>query len=281
MYRKRRSLFNHIATLLALAILLAAIVLPEVSAGAAKASNEPRLLRVSPSHDGTVGRDVTVALSFDRPIDLDSLKEAVSFSPAVDFNVSGEAECLVVPLNLLQGGKSYTFRLEPGRARDLQGQIYEGQVEETFSTRDDVMTLEIPALSFSGEIVEGEDPQAVTNSIGFGVGQYPGTGRPGSGNLVLMAHASGQIPFPFNSLQELKAGDEMDVTYGGRIYAYRWKEGLVVPETAMWILDPKPYSTITFFVCCAADGKPSPTFHPPYRYVVQAPLGEFTFSNIR
>ncbi len=119
----------------------------------------------------------------------------------------------------------------------------------------------------------------MANQIGFGVGQYPGTGRPGSGNLVFMAHASGQIPFPFNRLQELEAGDEISIDYGGRKYLYRWKEGLVVPETAMWIVDPKPYPLITFFVCCAADGKPSPTFHPPYRYVVHAPLSEFTLSN--
>jgi hypothetical protein len=53
---------------------------------------------------------------------------------------------------------------------------------------------------------------------------------------------------------------------------YGWKEGMVVPETAMWILDPQPYPMITFFACCAADGMPSPTFHPPYRYVVRAYL---------
>ena len=39
-----------------------------------------------------------------------------------------------------------------------------------------------------------------------------------------------------------------------------------------WILDPTPSPILTLFICCAEDGNPSPTFHPPYRYVVRATL---------
>jgi LPXTG-site transpeptidase (sortase) family protein len=238
---------------------------PEIASG-------PRLLGVSPAPAGVAGRDAVVALSFDRPMDLESLSDAVCFEPPLSFRVSGEAECLVVPVNLLQPGTQYSFHLGPGRARDLEGRPFDKELDVAFSTRGDGMILEIPAMSYSGPIIEGKDPQGVTSIIGFGAGHYPGTGRPGCGNLVLMAHASGQIEFPFNRLRELSKGDEMKVEYGGRTYVYGWGEGLVVPDTAVWILDHTPYAELTVFVCCAADGKPSPTFHPPYRYVVRAPL---------
>jgi hypothetical protein len=232
----------------------------------------PRLLRVSPSEGGPLGRDVVVALSFSKPMDKDSLKEAISFVPEVDFDISGEAECLVVPVNLLDGGREYAVRMEPGRAKDLEGRPCADKFELRFWTRDDAMVIEIPALDYSGFITEGDDPQGVADIIGFGVGHYPGTGRPGAGNLVLMAHASGRIPFPFNRMTELAEDDEIRVRYGGRSYTYLWSEGLVVPEDAMWITHPQPYSLLSFFICCAADGRPSLTFHPPYRYVVRAPL---------
>jgi len=262
------------AILCVLAIFLL-VVVPVISTDRSAAGDEadsPRLMGIIPEKGGEVGRDVVVALCFDRPMDTDSLAGSVSFDPAVNFTVCGEADCLVVPVNLLQGGRKYVFRMEPGKAKDEGGRACKESVELVFFTRDDSMALDIPALAFHGEVVEGEEPQAVADSMGFGVGHYPKTGRPGVGNLVLMAHASGLISFPFNRLRELRAGDEIRVEYGGRIFVYRWKEGFVVTADAMWIIQPQAYPMLTIFVCCAADGRPSPTFHPPYRYVVRAAL---------
>ena len=228
------------------------------------------MMRVTAPEGMDAGRDAVVALSFDRPMDLQSLADASSFEPKVSFAVSGEAEVLFVPVNLLAPGTAYTFRLEAGRATDVHGNILTAGLEVTFSTRRDGMYLEIPALSFAGPVIEGSDPQGVAGVIGFGVGHYPGTGRPGRGNLVLMAHASGLVDFPFNGVFDLAEGAEMLVTYGGRRYAYRLEQGLVVRDVDVWILDPAPRPLLTVFVCCAADGRPSPTFHPPYRYVVRA-----------
>ena len=261
------------AALLLLALLLLAAFTPQVGVYAVEASQEgPRLLASLPAQGGLVGRDAAVALSFDRPMDTGSLQRAVTFDPPVDFQVSGESECLVVPVTLLKGGSAYTFRLEPGGATDLQGRPYVQGLELTFSTRDDVMIMEVPALSFYAEVVEGSTPQGVATLTGFGVGHYPGAGRPGSGNFVLMAHSSGQVDFPFNAMNGMQEGDLFIIEYGGRRYQYTLQEGLVIQDTELWILDPTPSPILTVFICCAEDGNPSPTFHPSYRYVVRAAL---------
>jgi len=232
----------------------------------------PRLLRVSPGGGGIFGRDTVISLSFDRPMDLQSISRAAYFEPPVSFGVSGESECLIVPENLLAPGSQYTFRLRSGTAEDLQGRACPEEVGFSFSTRNDGVTMEIPAFSFQGEVIEGNDPQGVASVIGFGVGHFPGTGRPGRSNFVVMAHASGQVAFPFNRLFDMKEGDEIKLSYGGRDFVYRWSEGLVVRDTDVWIVDPSTSPILTIFVCCAENGRPSPTFHPPYRYTVRASL---------
>jgi len=254
--------------------LTAAFALQAGALGVPAADEGPRLLASLPAQGELVGRDIAVILSFDRPVDKGSIKEACSFHPTVDFRVSGESECLIVPVNLLEGGTEYTFRLEPGRVTDLEGKTFARGLELTFSTRDDGMSIGVPALSFSGEIVEGSTPQGVAALTGFGIGHYPKTGRPGGGNLVLMAHSSGRIDFPFNTLSLVEAGDLFIVEYGGRKYVYSLRKGLVIRDNELWILDPTPSPLLTLFVCCAEDGRPSPTFHPPYRYVVRASLIE-------
>jgi len=219
-----------------------------------------------------LGRDTTVTLSFDRRMDPESLAQAVRFEPPVAISVSGESECMVVPDVLLSPDTTYVFHLSPGIAEDLEGRVFEGEVQIVFTTRGDGVTIEIPAFSFQGAIVEGNDPQGVASLIAFGAAHYPGTGRPGKGNYVIMAHASGQVDFPFNGIFDLRDGDEINLSYGGSDYLYRWSEGRVVKETEMWILDPTTSPVLTAFVCCAENGRPSPTFHPPWRYVVRASL---------
>jgi hypothetical protein len=257
---------------IAAACLLALLFPAATLSIASDAAEGPRLMR-SPSSGGEgLGRDTTVVLSFDRPMDMESLTRAAHFEPPVVFTVCGESECLVVPDNLLRPNAAYAFFLKPGLAEDMEGRAFEGEVAISFTTRGDGVTIEVPAFSYSGEVIEGKDPQGVASVIAFGVGHYPGTGRPGRGNFVIMAHASGQIDFPFNDLFDLREGDEIKLTYGGRDYPYRWSESRVVGDTEMWIIDPTTYPVLTAFVCCAENGKPSPTFHPSYRYVVRASL---------
>jgi sortase (surface protein transpeptidase) len=266
-------MFRRTALVIMITLWMAMAAVPRPAACAVAAEEEgPRLLAVLPAQGELAGRDAVVAMSFDRPMDTESLKSACRFEPPVDFRVSGESECLMVPVSLLEGGREYFFYLEPGIASDMQGRTCKEGMVLAFSTRDDHMVMEVPAMSFYGEVVEGATPEGVAALTGFGVGHYPGAGRPGSGNFVLMAHSSGQIDFPFNALNGLREGDEFMIEYGGRSYAYLLEDGLVIRDDELWILDPTPFAVMTIFICCAEDGKPSPTFHPPYRYVVRADL---------
>jgi sortase (surface protein transpeptidase) len=90
--------------------------------------------------------------------------------------------------------------------------------------------------------------------------------------MVLMAHSSGLVDFPFNGLWRLKEGDLFRVYYCGRVYVYAWESGFVVGQEETWILEGSDYPLMTIFVCCNEEGRPSPTLHPPYRYVVRARL---------
>ena len=266
--------FGAVSVKVVMILCLAAVVLCTTAPHAVPQEGEgPRLMRYMPvSNGGELGRDTTVSLSFDRPMDLESLAEAVYFEPPVEFAVSGEAECLVVPVNLLEQAQEYTFRLRAGTAEDLSGGICGDEVTISFRTRDDAMDIEIPAFPYSGRVREGKDPQGMVSLLGNGVGHYTGTGRPGRGNFVIMAHASGQIDFTFNKLFALGEGDRMIISYGGRDYVYGWSQEMVVRDTELWILDATAHAMITTFVCCDESGGPSPTFHPPYRYVVRASL---------
>ena len=266
------------AGLRAVAVAAACLLALPLTAAAAESqpggAGGPCLLRVSPGGGEDLGRDTAVLLSFDRPMERKSLEEAACFEPPLPFTVSGEAECLFVPDNLLSPNASYTFRLRPDTAADLAGTAFAEEVAVTFSTRGDGVTVEVPSFPFRGEIIEGSDPQGIAGIISSGVGHYPGTGRPDGGNYVIMAHASGRVDFPFNALFDLGAGGVIKLAYGGREYVYRVRERGVVEDTEMRILDPTPYPSLTVFVCSSAEGRPSPTFHPPYRFVVRAALVE-------
>ncbi|MDY6795952.1 MAG: sortase [Actinomycetota bacterium] len=251
------------------------LAMPRTAASTLTAGDDgPRLVEVMPRQPDVVGRDMVVVLSFDRVMDEKSLREAVSFEPVVEFRLTGRGEYMVVPENLLEGGRDYRFRLEEGKTCDMQGRVLRDGVSFDFSTRNDLMTLEVPGMDFSGPVVEGNDPQGVAYMIGTGVGHYPGTGRPGGGNLVLMAHSSGLVNFPFNRLGELEEGSEFLLRYGGKLYRYTMKEGFVVRDDELWIIDNSSHPMLTIFVCCAENGEPSPTFHPPYRYVVRIILSQ-------
>jgi LPXTG-site transpeptidase (sortase) family protein len=270
--RKGNERARELAAVFAAACLLLFVPPVPVVPHAPAAAGAPRLLRFSPAGGEGLGRDTAVVLSFDRPMDLESVARAARFEPPVSFAVSGESECIIVPDTLLRPGAAYVFRLQPGVAEDRAGRELGEEMEISFTTRSDGVTIEISAFSFAGEVMEGRDPQGVASVIGNGVGHYPGAGRPGRSNYVVMAHASGRVYFPFNRLFQLQTGDTIRLTYGGRDFLYGVRENRVVRDTEVWIVDPTAHPVVTAFVCCAEDGRPSPTFHPPFRYVVRASL---------
>ncbi len=233
----------------------------------------PHLVSLAPVDGAAVTRDVTVMLSFDAPMDAESLARSATFDPAIPFDVVESGEQVEIrPVSLLAGATTYRFTLNAGAALSEKGVRLETGATCSFTTSSDAVALTIPRFGFLSSIVEGTNADEIVAAIGNGVGHYPGAGRPGAGNFVLFAHASGQVSFPYNRLFEMSPGDEMILEYAGKSYTYRMTKGFVVNQTELWILEATQQPMITFFICSAAEGVPSPTFHPEYRYVVRADL---------
>ncbi len=236
-------------------------------------SPTPHLVSLSPADGAAVSRDVSVVLIFDVPMDRESVARAATFEPTVPCDViESGTQVELRPVALLSGATTYRFTLDASAALSDEGVQLASAASCTFTTSGDAVTLFVPRFDYANSVLEGTNADAIVAAIGDGVGQFPGAGRPGAGNYVLFAHASGQVSFPYNRLFEMDLGDELVLEYAGKSYTYRVSRTFVVNQTELWILDATSQPTITFFVCSAAEGVPSPTFHPEYRYVVRADL---------
>lgn len=98
-----------------------------------------------------------------------------------------------------------------------------------------------------------------------GVGQWPGTPRPGqAGNIVLGGHrTSGKKPFA--NIDLLVPGDIISLSTGSSTYRYAVTGSLIVKPTAIWITNPTRNATLTLFAC-------HPKGKTTERYVVRASL---------
>ena len=248
---------------------------PAVVEPVAERVPSPHLISFSPAEGNLAGRDVSVILNFDVAMDSASLQRAAAFDPAVSFKViTTGTQTEFEPTSLLDGSSAFRFTLAPNVALSADSALLEQGMSVGFRTLADPVVLTVPKFGYENEVIEVANADAVTAVLGNGVGHFPGLGRPGDGNFVLFAHASGQIDFPYNRLFDLLPGDQIILTYGGKSWTYIMQKGFVVNEDELWILDQTLQPAITFFVCSAPEGKPSPTFHPPYRYVVRAELAD-------
>ncbi len=121
--------------------------------------------------------------------------------------------------------------------------------------------LTIPALRVTSPIYLG-----ITDDVfDKGVGQWPGSARPGRfGNLVLGAHRTSS-PRPFSNIDSLRGGDFIFISVGTKRYKYVVTGHSIVKPTSMWITDPTRSATLTLFSC-------HPKGSVKSRYVVRAVL---------
>lgn len=109
-------------------------------------------------------------------------------------------------------------------------------------------TIRIPKIEKLKEgwtIVEGVRRSDLTT----GAGHMPATSLPGQpGNAVISGHRT-TYGAPFHNLDELVAGDriEVDTAIGTHVYAVR--ELIVVKPTALWVTDPRPGAWLTLTTC--------------------------------
>ena len=115
-----------------------------------------------------------------------------------------------------------------------------------------VAYLSIPRLGIKNAPIFDRGVDTGGNMLiakGYAVTHYSNSSPIGSGNAVLYGHddIEGSV---FGHLQDLKAGDEVDVALaGGSAIAYHVTGRTIVPPTAVQILKPTNDVRLTLFTC--------------------------------
>jgi sortase A len=128
---------------------------------------------------------------------------------------------------------------------------------------DAVAHLVIPAIGVDKIIVEGVS----VADLKRGPGHYPGSPLPGQpGNAAIAGHRT-TYGAPFYRLDELDAGDEIEIETLTGSYTYRVRELLVVAPTAVEVVRNTPNAQLTLTTC-------NPRFSARQRLVAVADLVE-------
>lgn len=122
-------------------------------------------------------------------------------------------------------------------------------------------TIKIPTLHLNSPIFLG-----ITNAVfDRGVGQWPGSAKPGkAGNVVLGAHRTSK-PRPFRNINKLRSGDVILISVGKKTFKYVVTGHAIVKPKSVWITDETRTATLTLFSC-------HPIGSVTSRYVVRAVL---------
>jgi sortase A len=121
--------------------------------------------------------------------------------------------------------------------------------------------LSIPKISLSMVIVEGTD----TDQLRSGPGHYPGTPLPGqAGNVAIAGHRTTYL-HPFYNLNELVAGDPIDILTTQGWFVYRVIGSQAVSPTDVAVVAPTASPELTLTTC-------NPRYSASQRLVVQASL---------
>ncbi len=147
----------------------------------------------------------------------------------------------------------------------------EVQVATVKSVSDKKVTvtnrLVVPKMKVDGTVLEGKS----TKTLNQGLWHIPGTSTPDKGgNMVIAAHRWMLLPQSgksFYDIENVKAGDEISLTWNGKDYKYKVGSTEYVKPTAVSILQNTPDTQLTLFSC-------APLFSTKYRYVVHAQLLE-------
>ena len=121
--------------------------------------------------------------------------------------------------------------------------------------------IRIPKLGVDQKLMHG----ITLNNIDHGPSHWPGTPYPGeAGNVVVAGHRVTRTR-PFRNVDQLKAGDLIELDAKGVKATYSMYETFIVPPTGMHIVKNTAESILTIFGC-----------HPPgsarYRIVVRFKL---------
>ena len=152
------------------------------------------------------------------------------------------------------------FYLQPEEQKSDEPDEQEPQVEYPDSLPSGAGVLRIAALDLLLNVGHG----VKLSDLRAGPGFYPQSGSPDAGNVAIAGHRT-TYGAPFRYVDKLKAGDEIILYYGEKIYVYS-VESVFETHTRDWsVIDPTPKPALTLTTC-----------HPPgwatKRLVVRAGL---------
>lgn len=124
-----------------------------------------------------------------------------------------------------------------------------------------IAVIRIPNIGVNQAVVEGVSPADLRK----GPGHYPSTPMPGElGNAAIAGHRT-TYGAPFNRLDELQTGDEIQVTTLTGSYTYGVIEKKIVRPDQVEVLDPTADARLTLTTC-------NPKYSAAQRLVVVAGL---------
>ena len=112
-------------------------------------------------------------------------------------------------------------------------------------TGEAVAIIRIPKIGVDEAVVEGVG----LTELRKGPGHYPETPLPGEGGNAAIAGHRTTYGAPFNRLDELVAGDGIEVTTRRGTYKYEVKDKTVVLPSQVDVLDPTPEPRLTLTTC--------------------------------
>jgi sortase A len=121
-------------------------------------------------------------------------------------------------------------------ARSLRRHLRDGQA---------VGRIRIPHIHASYVVVEGTDGAALRK----GPGHYPDTPLPGMPGTVGVAGHRTTYLAPFNELDKLRKGDEVQLQMPYALVTYRVEQTRIVPPTAVWVTKSVGYGRLVMTAC--------------------------------
>jgi sortase A len=125
--------------------------------------------------------------------------------------------------------------------------------------------LVIPKIDLSMPILKG----ATEQNLNISISSLKNTGKPGEiGNYVLSGHRSHSYGRHFNRLDELEAGDIVEVNTGENNYKYIVVEKIYVKPEDTWVLNPTEKAREITLITC------HPMLKPTHRLIIKGKLDD-------
>jgi sortase A len=121
-------------------------------------------------------------------------------------------------------------------ARSMRRHVHDGQA---------IGRVRIPRIHASYVMVQGTDSSALRK----GPGHYPDTPLPGMPGTVGVAGHRTTYLAPFNKLDKLRGGDEVQVEMPYALLTYRVEQTRIVPPTAVWVTKRVGHNRIVLTAC--------------------------------